>query len=67
MREIASELVVSLNTIKTPVQSLYRKLDANSRETALMAAHTWQFLSFLIAQLFLCCFSPHLHPGEQQS
>lgn len=43
-REIASELVVSLNTIKTQVQSLYRKLDANSREEALAAARSWQLL-----------------------
>lgn len=44
LREIASELVVSLNTIKTQVQSLYRKLDANSRKSALLAAHAWQLL-----------------------
>ena len=43
-REIANELVVSINTIKTQLQSLYRKLDANSRETALIAARAWQLL-----------------------
>ncbi|HZR39471.1 MAG TPA: LuxR C-terminal-related transcriptional regulator [Ktedonobacteraceae bacterium] len=43
-REIASELVVSLNTIKTQVQSLYRKLDANSREEALTLARAFQLL-----------------------
>jgi len=32
--EIARELVVSLNTIKTQVQSIYRKLDVHSREEA---------------------------------
>ncbi len=32
--EIAQELVVSLNTIKTQVQSIYRKLDVHSREEA---------------------------------
>jgi LuxR family transcriptional regulator, maltose regulon positive regulatory protein len=44
MREIATELVVSLNTIKTQVQSLYRKLDARSREAALAKARAFQLL-----------------------
>jgi len=43
-REIASELVVSLNTVKTQIQSLYRKLDARSRETALATARAFQLL-----------------------
>jgi LuxR family maltose regulon positive regulatory protein len=37
--EIASELVVSVNTIKTQVQSIYRKLNVNSRSEAREAAH----------------------------
>jgi LuxR family maltose regulon positive regulatory protein len=32
--EIAHELVVSTNTVKTQVQSIYRKLNANSRDEA---------------------------------
>jgi LuxR family maltose regulon positive regulatory protein len=32
--EIARELIVSVNTIKTQVQSIYRKLNVNSREEA---------------------------------
>jgi LuxR family maltose regulon positive regulatory protein len=32
--EIAEELVVSINTIKTQVKSIYRKLNVNSREEA---------------------------------
>ena len=32
--EIAHELVVSTNTIKTQVQSIYRKLNVNSRDEA---------------------------------
>jgi LuxR family maltose regulon positive regulatory protein len=32
--EIARELVVSINTIKTQVQSIYRKLNVNSRDEA---------------------------------
>lgn len=43
-REVADELVVSLNTIKTQVQSLYRKLNVRSRQEALVAARTWYLL-----------------------
>jgi LuxR family maltose regulon positive regulatory protein len=32
--EIARELIVSVNTIKTQVQSIYRKLNVNNREEA---------------------------------
>jgi LuxR family maltose regulon positive regulatory protein len=32
--EIAQELVVSLNTVKTQVKSIYRKLNANNRKEA---------------------------------
>lgn len=38
-REIAERLFVSLNTIKTQVSSLYRKLGASSRDTLLGAAY----------------------------
>ena len=33
-QEIARELVVSINTIKTQIRSIYRKLDVNDREEA---------------------------------
>ena len=36
--EIARELVVSVNTIKTQVKSIYRKLDVNDRNEARVAA-----------------------------
>ncbi|MGH2479024.1 MAG: LuxR C-terminal-related transcriptional regulator, partial [Ktedonobacteraceae bacterium] len=36
--EIARELIVSVNTIKTQVQSIYSKLDVNSRQEAREAA-----------------------------
>lgn len=32
--EIAEELIISVNTVKTHVQSIYRKLDVHSREAA---------------------------------
>ncbi len=37
--EIARELVVSTNTIKTQVKSIYRKLDVSNREQAREIAH----------------------------
>jgi LuxR family maltose regulon positive regulatory protein len=37
--EIAQELVVSVNTVKTHVQSIYRKLNVTSRSQARQAAH----------------------------
>jgi LuxR family maltose regulon positive regulatory protein len=43
-REMADELVVSINTIKTQLKSLYRKLQANSRQEALATARYWQLL-----------------------
>lgn len=43
--EIAQELVVSTNTIKTQVKSIYRKLDVNSREGAREAASELRLLS----------------------
>lgn len=37
--EIAATLVVSINTVKTQVQSIYRKLNVKSRWEASEAAH----------------------------
>ncbi len=42
--EIASELVVSRNTIKTQVQSIYRKLNVNSRAEVRQVAHELKLL-----------------------
>lgn len=42
--EIAEELVVSVNTIKTQVQSIYRKLDVSSRSQARRAARELRLL-----------------------
>ena len=36
--EIANELIVSVNTVKTQLQSIYRKLNVNSRHEARTAA-----------------------------
>ena len=36
--EIARELVVSTNTIKTQIQSIYRKLNVSNRDEARQAA-----------------------------
>lgn len=43
-REISDELTVSLNTIKTQLKSLYRKLNVTSRQDALTCAHRWKLL-----------------------
>jgi LuxR family maltose regulon positive regulatory protein len=45
MREIAGELFVSLNTLKTHCKSIYRKLGADSRRSAVEAARTFGVLS----------------------
>jgi LuxR family maltose regulon positive regulatory protein len=37
--EIASELVVSVNTVKTHLQRVYRKLNVTSRQQARQVAH----------------------------
>src|SRR5262249_32468603 len=37
--EIAEQLVVSVNTIKTQVKSIYRKLNVTNRDEASAAAH----------------------------
>jgi len=42
-QQIAARLFVSVNTIKSQVRSIYRKLGANSRDGALEAAHRWGF------------------------
>jgi len=43
-REIAEALVVSVNTVKTQVQSIYRKLNVKSRWEAREAAHHLKLL-----------------------
>ncbi len=43
-REIADELCVSVNTVKTHSSSIYRKLDVGSRADAVQAARTLQLL-----------------------
>jgi ATP/maltotriose-dependent transcriptional regulator MalT len=43
-QEIADALVVSINTVKTQVQSIYHKLDVNSRWQAREAARRLQLL-----------------------
>ncbi len=42
--EIAGELIVSVNTVKTQVQSIYRKFDVHSREDASEVAHRLKLL-----------------------
>jgi LuxR family maltose regulon positive regulatory protein len=42
--EIANELVVSLNTVKTQVQSLYRKLNVSGRKEAIAVAKRLQLV-----------------------
>ena len=43
-REIAAELYISLNTMKTHVRSLYRRLGVSSRSQALAAGRAQGFL-----------------------
>jgi len=43
--EIARELVVSVNTVRTHMQNIYRKLDAHNRAAALEAARQLHLLS----------------------
>ena len=43
-REIADELVVSVNTVRTQVQSIYRKLNVNNRVAAGEAARQLRLL-----------------------
>ena len=42
--EIAQELIVPVNTVKTQVQSIYRKLNVRSRWEAREAAHQLKLL-----------------------
>ena len=42
--EIADELYVSLNTVKTHIKSIYRKLDTNRRWDAVKRARQLQLL-----------------------
>ena len=39
-REIADEMFISMNTLKTHLKSIYRKLDATSRAEAVAHAGT---------------------------
>ena len=42
--EIAAELVVSINTIRTQARSIYHKLNVKNRHEAVALAHQWQLL-----------------------
>jgi LuxR family transcriptional regulator, maltose regulon positive regulatory protein len=42
--EIAGELYVSVNTVKTHIKSIYRKLDANRRWDAVRRARSLHLL-----------------------
>lgn len=42
--EIAAELVVSINTIRTQARSIYHKLNVNNRHEAVALARQWQLL-----------------------
>ena len=44
LREVAGELYVSLNTVKTHVRAVYRKLHASSRERAVERARELELL-----------------------
>jgi LuxR family maltose regulon positive regulatory protein len=44
LREVAAELYVSLNTVKTHVRAVYRKLDATSRKRAVERARELELL-----------------------
>ncbi len=48
--EIADSLVVSLNTVKTHQRSLYRKLGASDRETAIGRARSYGLLDRALAE-----------------
>src|SRR5258708_2902259 len=42
--EIAAELVVSINTVRTQARSIYRKLNVKNRHEAVVTAQTWKLL-----------------------
>jgi len=42
--EIARELVVSVNTVRTHIQNIYRKLDAHNRAAAIEVARQFHLL-----------------------
>jgi LuxR family maltose regulon positive regulatory protein len=42
--EIAAELVVSVNTVRSQARSIYRKLGVKNRHEAVAAAQTWKLL-----------------------
>jgi LuxR family maltose regulon positive regulatory protein len=42
--EIAAELVVSINTIRTQARSIYHKLNVKNRHEAVALAHHWRLL-----------------------
>ncbi len=48
-REIADELYLSSNTVKTHLQHLYRKLDVHTRSQAIARAHALGLLSHPLA------------------
>lgn len=45
VNDMAAQLVVSPNTIKTQLQSLYRKLGVSDRASAIRAAHNWGLIT----------------------
>jgi hypothetical protein len=42
--EIAAELVVSINTVRTQVRSIYHKLNVKNRHEAVAIARHWRLL-----------------------